>query len=144
MKRYGFAADKHAAYIEKILNRVENPCLNDDVERVARQPLRKLNAGDRLIKPILGTLESPLPNDNLVTGMAAARHYRREQDPQALELAARLASQSVATTLAPRWCCRLPRSFRSLVCSRFSKSNPVFPSLPRFRVSFAVMNQFNG
>ncbi|CCP04927.1 mannitol-1-phosphate dehydrogenase [Erwinia amylovora Ea644] len=100
IKRYGFAADKHAAYIQKILNRFENPYLNDDVERVGRQPLRKLSAGDRLIKPTLGTLEYHLPNDNLVTGIAAALHYRSDQDPQALELAALLSHQDVATTLA--------------------------------------------
>jgi len=67
---------------------------------VGRQPLRKLSAGDRLIKPTLGTLEYQLPHDNLVTGIAAALHYRSEQDPQAQELAALLASQDVATTLA--------------------------------------------
>ena len=42
IKRYGFDADKHAAYIQKILGRLENPYLKDDVERVGRQPLRKL------------------------------------------------------------------------------------------------------
>lgn len=35
IKRYGFDADKHAAYIQKILGRFENPYLKDDVERVA-------------------------------------------------------------------------------------------------------------
>ena len=40
IKRYGFDADKHAAYINKILGRFENPYLHDDVERVGRQPLR--------------------------------------------------------------------------------------------------------
>ena len=86
IKRYGFDAEKHAAYIEKILGRFENPWLKDDVERVGRQPLRKLSAGDRLIKPTLGTLEYQLPHDNLVTGIAAAMHYRSAQDPQAQEL----------------------------------------------------------
>ncbi|WJY17331.1 mannitol-1-phosphate 5-dehydrogenase [Pectobacteriaceae bacterium CE90] len=87
INRYGFDADKHQAYIQKILNRFENPYLHDDVERVGRQPLRKLSAGDRLIKPLLGTLEYGLPHDNLVIGIAAAMHYRSEQDPQANELA---------------------------------------------------------
>ncbi|WP_426446534.1 mannitol-1-phosphate 5-dehydrogenase [Siccibacter colletis] len=87
IKRYGFEADKHAAYIEKILGRFENPYLKDDVERVGRQPLRKLSAGDRLIKPLLGTLEYDLPHHNLVQGIAAAMHYRSEHDPQAQELA---------------------------------------------------------
>lgn len=90
IKRYGFDAEKHAAYINKILSRFENPYLHDDVERVGRQPLRKLSAGDRLIKPLLGTLEYQLPNDNLIIGIASAMHYRSEQDPQAQELAALL------------------------------------------------------
>ncbi len=81
IKRYGFDADKHAAYIQKILGRFENPYLKDDVERVGRQSLRKLSAGDRLIKPLLGTLEYGLPHANLVKGIAAAMHYRSEQDP---------------------------------------------------------------
>ncbi|WP_045048808.1 mannitol-1-phosphate 5-dehydrogenase [Rouxiella chamberiensis] len=86
IKRYGFDAEKHAAYIQKILSRFENPYLHDDVERVGRQPLRKLSAGDRLVKPLLGTEEYALPHDNLVTGIAAAMRYRSEQDPQAQEL----------------------------------------------------------
>lgn len=87
IRRYGFDPAKHQAYIQKILGRFENPYLHDDVERVGRQPLRKLSAGDRLIKPLLGTLEYGLPHDNLVAGIAAAMRYRSAQDPQAQELA---------------------------------------------------------
>ncbi|BBI92595.1 putative mannitol-1-phosphate dehydrogenase, NAD(P)-binding [Serratia symbiotica str. Tucson] len=100
IKRYGFDAAKHAAYIQKILGRFENPYLKDDVERVGRQPRRKLSAGDRLIKPTLSTLEYHLPHENLVTGIAAALRYHSAQDPQAQELVALLAQQDVATTLA--------------------------------------------
>lgn len=100
IKRYGFDAAKHAAYIQKILDRFENPYLKDDVDRVGRQPLRKLSAGDRLIKPTLSTLEYHLPHDNLVTGIAAALHYRSDQYPQAQELAGLLAKQDVASVLA--------------------------------------------
>jgi len=100
IKRYGFAADQHAAYIEKILGRFENPYLKDDVERVGRQPLRKLSPGDRLIKPTLGTLEYGLPHANLVTGIAAALHYRSDQDPQAQELVDLLSRLGVQATLA--------------------------------------------
>jgi mannitol-1-phosphate 5-dehydrogenase len=100
IKRYGFDAEKHAAYIEKILGRFENPYLKDDVERVGRQPLRKLSAGDRLIKPTLGTLEYQLPHDNLVKGIAAAMHYRSAQDPQAQELEALLNAVGPQAALA--------------------------------------------
>lgn len=100
IRRYGFEADKHAAYIQKILSRFENPYLKDDVERVGRQPIRKLSAGDRLIKPTLGTLEYGLPHANLVQGIAAAMHYHSDQDPQAQELAALLAEKGPQATLA--------------------------------------------
>lgn len=99
IRRYDFDAEKHAAYISKILTRFENPYLKDDVERVGRQPLRKLSVGDRLIKPLLGTLEYQLPHDNLVQGIAAAMHYRSDADPQAQELATLIAEQGVAETL---------------------------------------------
>lgn len=100
IKRYGFDPAKHAAYINKILSRFENPYLHDDVERVGRQPLRKLSAGDRLIKPLLGALEYQLPYDNLIVGIAAAMHFRSEQDPQARELAALLEKQGPQAALA--------------------------------------------
>ncbi|WP_224169902.1 mannitol-1-phosphate 5-dehydrogenase [Escherichia coli] len=100
IKRYGFDADKHAAYIQKILGRFENPYLKDDVERVGRQPLRKLSAGDRLIKPLLGTLEYGLPHKNLIEGIAAAMHFRSEDDPQAQELAALIADKGPQAALA--------------------------------------------
>ncbi len=99
IKRYGFDAEKHAAYIKKILSRFENPHLQDDVERVGRQPLRKLSAGDRLIKPLLGTEEYGLPHANLVIGIAAAMRYRSEQDPQAQELVESLTTQGPKATL---------------------------------------------
>lgn len=100
INRYGFDAQKHAAYINKILQRFENPYLHDDVERVGRQPLRKLGEGDRLIKPLRGTLEYGLGHANLVKGIAAAMHYRSDQDPQAKEWAALLADVGAAAALA--------------------------------------------
>ncbi|ELY4672476.1 mannitol-1-phosphate 5-dehydrogenase [Cronobacter muytjensii] len=100
IKRYGFDDAKHAAYIEKILGRFENPYLKDDVERVGRQPLRKLSAGDRLIKPLLGTLEYGLPHQNLVLGIAAAMQFRSADDPQAQELAQLIADKGPQAALA--------------------------------------------
>ncbi|NDL64684.1 mannitol-1-phosphate 5-dehydrogenase [Acerihabitans arboris] len=100
INRYGFEAPKHAAYINKILQRFENPYLHDDVERVGRQPLRKLSAGDRLIKPLRGTMEYGLRHDNLLKGIAAAMHYHSEQDPQAQEWAALLEKSGPGAALA--------------------------------------------
>lgn len=99
IKRYGFDPQAHAAYIEKILKRFTNPYLVDDVDRVGREPLRKLSYNDRLIKPLRGTLEYGLPNDNLVRAIATALKYRNENDPQAIELAQSLADNGVVATV---------------------------------------------
>lgn len=99
IKRYGFDPAQHAAYIDKILARFENPYLHDDVERVGRQPLRKLSENDRLIKPLRGTLEYGLPNENLVMGIAAALNYRSLNDPQAQEMATLLRENGVVDTI---------------------------------------------
>lgn len=100
IRRYGFEREAHAAYIQKILGRFANPYLRDEVDRVGRQPIRKLSANDRLIKPLNGTLEYGLPNAHLIKGIAAAFLYKNDQDPQAVELQAMFAEKGLAATLA--------------------------------------------
>ncbi|MDY4279600.1 MAG: mannitol-1-phosphate 5-dehydrogenase [[Pasteurella] mairii] len=99
IKRYGFDPQAHAAYIEKILQRFANPYLVDDVDRVGREPLRKLGYNDRLIKPLRGTLEYGLPNKQLLRAISTALLYRNEKDPQAIELQQSLAESGVVSTL---------------------------------------------
>ncbi|OBX09345.1 mannitol-1-phosphate 5-dehydrogenase [Gallibacterium genomosp. 3] len=99
IKRYNFDPAAHAAYIEKILKRFANPYLQDDVDRVGREPLRKLSYNDRLIKPLRGTLEYQLPHTMICKAVAAALCYTNANDPQAVELQQTLASEGVIPTL---------------------------------------------
>jgi mannitol-1-phosphate 5-dehydrogenase len=99
VRRYGFDRQLHHAYIEKILGRFANPYLVDEIDRVGRQPLRKLGPDDRLIKPLLGTLEYGLEHDALLEGIAAALCYRNQTDPQAVELQQMIQNEGVASTL---------------------------------------------
>ncbi|MDO4430012.1 MAG: mannitol-1-phosphate 5-dehydrogenase [Lonepinella koalarum] len=99
IQRYGFDREAHACYIEKILKRFANPYLVDDVERVGRQPLRKLSYNDRLIKPLRGTIEYGLANQYLIRAVGYALTFRSEEDPQARELAQSLADIGVVETL---------------------------------------------
>ena len=55
--KYGFDKEAHFKYIDKIIGRFRNPYLKDDVTRVGREPLRKLSASDRLVKPMLTAQE---------------------------------------------------------------------------------------
>lgn len=100
INRYGFNIQKHTAYINKIIQRFENPYLHDNVERVGRQQLRKLSFGDRLIKPLRGTIDYGLDNTNLIKGIAAAMHYHSLDDPQAQEWAVLISKLGPQAALA--------------------------------------------
>ncbi|MDQ2108496.1 MULTISPECIES: mannitol-1-phosphate 5-dehydrogenase [Vibrio] len=100
IQRYGFDRTMHHAYIEKILSRFANPYLVDEVDRVGRQPLRKLGPNDRLIKPLLGTIEYGTDNTTLLKGIAAALKYTNLNDPQSIELQASLKERGIPKTLA--------------------------------------------
>ena len=93
--KYGFDHDAHFAYIDKILGRFRNPHLQDDVTRVGREPLRKLSANDRLIKPTLTARQYGFGTRNLVKGIAAALHYDNPEDPQSVQMRQVIAEQGL-------------------------------------------------
>ena len=100
IRRYAFDPAAHRAYIDKILKRFANPYLHDDIDRVARQPLRKLGAQERFIKPLNGMLEYDLPHDATVRAIAATLHYHNPDDPQAAEMQYYRQAHGIAATLA--------------------------------------------
>ena len=94
--KYGFDHDAHFAYIDKIIGRFRNPHLQDDVTRVGREPLRKLSANDRLIKPTMTAIEHGFATTNVVLGIGAALHYNNPEDPQSVQLQQAIAEVGVA------------------------------------------------
>lgn len=98
--KYGFDHDAHFAYIDKILGRFRNPHLQDDVTRVGREPLRKLSANDRLIKPTMTARQHGFQTPNLVKGIAAALRYDNPDDPQSVQLQQTIAELGAAKALA--------------------------------------------
>ena len=98
--RYGFDRDAHFAYIDKIIGRFTNPYLCDDVTRVGREPLRKLSAGDRLVKPVLTARQYGIGTPNLLLGIGAALHYDNPEDPQSVEMIAMTARLGAAAAVA--------------------------------------------
>lgn len=98
--KYGFDHDAHFAYIDKILGRFRNPHLQDDVTRVGREPLRKLSANDRLIKPTMTARQYGFATPNLVKGIAAALKYDNPDDPQSVQLQQAIAELGAAKALA--------------------------------------------
>ena len=100
IKKHGFDAEKHAAYIDKIIGRFKNPYLQDDVTRVGREPLRKLSPTYRLIKPLTTAAGYGLPVGHLITGVGAALQYDNPEDKQSVELQAKIAEKGVRAAAA--------------------------------------------
>ena len=94
--KHEFSPDAQQAYLEKILTRFENPYLPDTVERVGRQPLRKLSRNERLIGPaaeLAGYGDRPT---YLLATVDAALSFDVPEDPESVEMHRLLGSLSAA------------------------------------------------
>lgn len=98
--RYGFERQAHFRYIDKIIGRFENPYLNDSVDRVGREPLRKLGPKDRLIRPTLTAREYGYPTYALTLGIGAALLYDNPDDPESVAMLQRIAQSGLAEAVA--------------------------------------------
>ena len=104
---FGFDPDEHRAYVERAVQRFENPELPDTPERIGRQPLRKLGRHERFVQPAHDLAERGLEHGGLLAAMGAALRFDVADDPQAVELQELLGSLPAAevvervTGLAP-------------------------------------------
>lgn len=87
IEKYKFDKDEHQTYIETIIGRFANPFIYDEVTRVGRSPIRKLQANDRFISPGKQYLETfgEVPV-HLTKAIAAAFHYDFREDPDAVKV----------------------------------------------------------
>ena len=98
--KYNFDEEAHYKYINKIIDRFKNPYLKDDVARVGREPLRKLNENDRLIKPLITARGFNINTDNLLLGVGAALHYDNKEDSQSVQLQSLINEKGIKESLA--------------------------------------------
>lgn len=79
--RYGMDEDFVRWYSDKELRRFSNVLLHDPVNRVAREPFRKLAHNDRLIGAAELCLSAGVIPRNVLVGIMAAFWYEGEGDP---------------------------------------------------------------
>lgn len=95
--KHEFSADAQQAYIDKIITRFANPHLPDTVDRVGRQPLRKLSRHERLIGPAAELAERGLrAPEFLLRAVAAALRFDVPADPESVSLQAALREKAPA------------------------------------------------
>jgi len=99
-KLYGIHQDAQRHYAARILTRLENPALQDEIVRVSRDPMRKLGVQDRLIRPALAASETGSIPIHLATGVAAALLYDATSDKEATALTALVREHGIKRALA--------------------------------------------
>lgn len=92
--KHGLDAEVQRAYREKILRRFANRELPDTVERVGRQPLRKLGRHERFVGPAAELAERGLPTSALVEAVDALLRFDAPGDEQSVEMAGLLKALS--------------------------------------------------
>ncbi len=97
---HGLPSSELADYRALILRRFRNPALPDTVQRVGRQPLRKLSRHERFVGPAATAAERGLPVTALVAAMGAALAFEDPDDEQAVELQRMLREQDADTLTA--------------------------------------------
>ena len=84
--KHGLDENELREYRETILTRFANVHLPDTVERVGRQPLRKLSRTERFIGPAAELAERGLSSAALVDAVGAALEFDVADDEQSVEL----------------------------------------------------------
>jgi mannitol-1-phosphate 5-dehydrogenase len=84
--KHEFSDEAQQAYVDKILERFANPYLPDTVDRVGRQPLRKLSRHERLIGPAAELAERGVRPRHLLATVDAALSFDVPDDPESVEL----------------------------------------------------------
>jgi mannitol-1-phosphate 5-dehydrogenase len=84
--KHDFSAEAQQAYVDKILQRFANPHLPDTVDRVGRQPLRKLSRTERLIGPAAELADRGVRPRHLLATVEAALSFDVPEDPESVEL----------------------------------------------------------
>jgi mannitol-1-phosphate 5-dehydrogenase len=92
--KHGLEPDSLAVYRKSILARFENVHLRDAVERVGREPLRKLGRFDRFIGPAAELAERGTVPTALLEAIGAALRFDVADDAQSQELGELLRTRS--------------------------------------------------
>lgn len=96
---HGFDRDEQVRHQEDLLQRFRNRALGDTIERVARDPKRKLRPDDRLVGGALLCLDRNIVPANVCRGIAAALRYDAPGDPTAGTVRAEVETRGVRGAL---------------------------------------------
>jgi len=84
--KHGFAPAEQQAYLETTIARFSNPAIDDSVDRVGRQPIRKLSRHERFVGPAAEIAEAGGSASAILGAVAAALRFDAPGDDEAVRL----------------------------------------------------------
>lgn len=99
VEKWGFDADEHTKYADKIVSRFANPHISDEITRVARTPIRKLGPNERFIRPIREANERGLSIEGLIEVVGMILQYNHSEDQESVQLQAMLKDHTVGAVI---------------------------------------------
>lgn len=98
-RKHSAPRDEMRTMVADLARRFRNAALDDSVDRVARDPIRKLRVEDRLIGALLCCLDQGVEAVGIPDAIAAAITYDNAEDPSATRLQALLATEGLDAVL---------------------------------------------
>ena len=98
-RRHGFTAQEMLEYRSFIMKRFLNPHLIDTCERVAREPMRKLAANDRIVAAMNFAHSFGIATPAYIRGIAEVLTYNNPRDSQSMEMQQMIASLGLRKAL---------------------------------------------
>ena len=84
-QEFGFNLSSLESYVENLLKRFSNPAIKDEVSRLVRDPIRKLQSNERLIGPAVLALKYGLHPENLCRSVAYLLMYDGDAEGKKLQ-----------------------------------------------------------
>lgn len=97
VERHGFEQAVQDEYRATALSRFANSALADPVDRVGRQPMRKLSRQERFLAPATALAELGIAPTGLLDAIEAALRFDVAEDPESVELQERLQRDDAET-----------------------------------------------
>ncbi len=95
-RKWGFTQQEMEKHLQTLMLRFGNPCFADDLERLARDPLRKLSPMERIVYPINLCQEYGLEHSGLLRTLLYAL---KDQDPELAELRSKMGLEGILKTV---------------------------------------------
>lgn len=99
IKEYGMEEEELNDYIEQTIKRHTLSNISDDIYRVGRDPIRKLNENDRLVSPVRKLEDLGLENNIGKRIIVAAYFYENTDDQESVNIQEKIRKYGIENTI---------------------------------------------